>query len=122
MAMTTDVIEIPVLTVHKPFSWAVMEGHKRIENRAKLTKYRRPVLIHAEVDMKRCAVQLSLAQDFARQHGCPVPPLLELWPSLGKILGVVDLGDLKPEERGPWATGPFCWRLANPRKLRLPIQ
>src|SRR5664280_3664302 len=40
---------VRILSVQQPWAWAIVEGHKRVENRTWTTPYRGPVLIHEEV-------------------------------------------------------------------------
>ncbi len=43
----------------------------------------------------------------------------------GVIIGLVDVDDVQPMspalKSNPWAFGPYCWILSNPRKLVTPI-
>jgi hypothetical protein len=104
------------LTVQQPWAWAIVEGIKRIENRTWVTPYRGPLLIHAGKGRKW--IGHPLAHDL-----CPeAPPESEL--IFGYILGGVEIVDCVPvvqvvDDR--FASGPFCWILANPWKLAHPV-
>ena len=117
-------------TVHQPSAWAIVEGLKPVENRTWAARYRGPILIHAS---RRIDPAGRAALEAA---GIDVPPDDELVTSA--ILGRVDLVDViqiqkTPGPGGlfdppagdptahPLATGPECWVLANPRRLRQPI-
>ncbi len=100
------------LTVIQPWAWLIMHGPKRIENRTWRTAYRGPVLIHA--GKSRSLLELAPSM--------PPPSAY----TLGALLGVVELVDVvratDPRAAGnPFAEGPWCWLLANPRPLSDPI-
>lgn len=102
------------LTIKQPWASAIISGHKRFENRSWRTEYRGPLLIHAGLRVDRRA---EVSEVFA-QAGIDLP----VSPPTGVILGVVDLvavHDISESSLSgdPWAFGPFCWELANPRPL-----
>lgn len=101
------------LTVRQPWAWAIIHGPKRIENRTWRTTYRGPLAIHAGRSTAWLRERLP--------DGTKVPadPLV-----FGAIIGLVDVIDCVPvSDAGPdpFASGPFCWILKNPRPLRDPI-
>jgi hypothetical protein len=99
------------LTVVQPWAWAIIHGLKRIENRSKLTNYRGPLLIHAGKSRSRLG-----------HYGPGEPDHLHL--DFGTIIGVVELVDCIPVAQvrdQPFAEGPWCWILENPRPLAQPI-
>src|SRR5262245_48946606 len=102
------------LTVCNPWSWAIIFGPKRIENRTWATHYRGPLLIHS-----------GISRTWLGSEGDSLPELPPYDALVyGAILGVVDVVDCVPIAscRGePFASGPWCWRLANPRPLETPI-
>jgi hypothetical protein len=98
----------PCLSVRQPHAWGLIHGAKRIENRTWRTGYRGPLVIHAGVSR----VDLGALDDYP---GCEVARLA--W---GKLVGLVDLVDVVPfgRVRGrPYAEGPWCWVVANPRPV-----
>lgn len=109
------------LTVRQPWAWAIVYGPKRIENRSKRTTHRGPLLIHA--GRSHAFLDGTTPTDWATLPG--LPPFDRL--AFGAVIGVVDvvacyqLADLPPDLAGPFATGPVCWLLANPRPLAAPI-
>ena len=42
------------LTIHPVWAWAIVHGHKRVENRTWRTAHRGPLLIHASADAPGC--------------------------------------------------------------------
>lgn len=108
-----------VLTIRQPWAWAIMEGVKDVENREWTTDYRGPLLIHAA---KAPAFTWSPGQMFPDGE-TKMPPMEEV--EFGAVLGIVDLDDVvDPEDYppdDPWASGPYCWSLADPRRLEAPI-
>lgn len=107
------------LTVLEPWASGIIHGTKRIENRSWRTHHRGPLVIHA-----------GLGRKFLKGADASDPMIQQLLPGLaslddlpyGLIVGMVDVvdcvkvEDLPPET--PWASGPWCWVLANPRPLK----
>jgi len=115
------------LSVQEPWAWAIVHGHKGVENRKWRTRYRGPLLIHAPAKIDPAGRELLAAA------GVAVPPDEELPRSA--IVGRVDLVDCVPYPgpgleqsllsgdllADPLACGPFCWIVPAPRVLRDPI-
>lgn len=102
------------LSIKQPWAWAIMAGHKTIENRTWKTPYRGRILIHAGKTFDPTA-----GETFARA-GCLSPPALPC----GVILGTVVLIDVVPVAQlsdDPWACGPWCFMLERPQLFREPI-
>lgn len=128
---------LKALTVHAPWAWAMIHGPKRVENRSWGTSHRGPLAIHAGVST---ASDEAAAALFA-SLGIQAPSGLALEALRGRVLGVVDVmdvldypdsggGDLFAQEHAlmepdprdalaldPFACGPKCWMLANPRPM-----
>jgi hypothetical protein len=101
------------LTVRPPWAWAILHAGKAVENRGKRTNHRGPLVIHAG----RVVVALERFPT-----GVAVPP--EAIRVTGALVGLVELIDCRPVADlgdNPWASGPWCWVLANPRPLSEPI-
>ena len=102
--------------MQQPWAWALVSGEKAIENRSWRTEYRGPIIVQA-------GATKAVMNRFA-QAGDPTPPSGAL--VFGALIGVVDLVDvvsLSMElEADPWAWGPYCWRVANPRIFLKPIE
>lgn len=110
-------METRCLTVCAPFAQLIVSGVKTIENRPRRTLFRGRLLIHAGV---RRTYGGHSADYWAR--------LFEVEPSslvYGAIVGVVELVDClpigSPAVAGPHAIGPWCWILANARRLAAPV-
>ena len=105
--------DIRCLAVRQPWAWALMTGVKNIENRTWKTDYRGPIVIQASAS-KTEVNQLGKAGK--------LPPRDFVY---GALLGIVDLVDVVPMsedlEANPWAWGPYCWKVANPRIFPEPI-
>ena len=119
------------LTIDPVWAWAIMFGPKRVENRTWDTSHRGPLLIHAGQNRSREAA----ARAELERLGVEVPQDIPR----GAILGSVDLVDVvrtagfqyqRPlmdefDEHNiatdPFASGPFCWILRDPKPLPEPI-
>ena len=120
------------LSVGPVWAWAIMAGHKRVENRTWSTRHRGPLLIHASKNHRRdgqARAALAAIGVEAPQH-----------VAAGAIVGQVDVIDVLPApapsdaqrtlpglavgeslDLDPLATGPFCWILARPQPFARPI-
>lgn len=117
------------LTIDALWAWAIIAGHKRIENRSWTTPHRGRIAIHAGKNSNRDGDAYRL---FDRLE--ITPPDAELLQDLrGRMLGTVELfdvvaydsqasgGDAAELARDPFATGPWCWKLRHPVWLQEPI-
>lgn len=97
------------LTVQQPWAWAILDGRKRVENRSRCCNYRGPLILHAGKSRIRLGAPMP--------DGSAAPAESEL--VFGAILGVVQVVDCLPvhDVDDPFATGPWCWILANPIKI-----
>jgi hypothetical protein len=103
------------LTLCQPWAHAVVHLGKRVENRTwpGPGPFPRPVLIHAGKSRR------FLCNHFPDGSSVPHDQLV-----FGAVVGVVTLtGCVRVEEVAgdPWAEGPWCWTLSEPRALAEPI-
>jgi hypothetical protein len=111
------------ITIGQPWAFAVIRGGKRIENRSKNTHIRGQLLIHAgasKLDVRDTELADGTQVPFPDGSRCPTENELVF----GALIGVVDLVDCVPYEQvrhDPFASGPWCWVLANPRAFAEPI-
>ncbi len=106
---------IKALTLHRPWCWAIVTGHKSVENRSWATNHRGPLLIHSGKTWDRHG-----AEAIAEVTGVHLPR--DQWPT-GRIVGLVQLSDCvryRPD-LGAWAYGPWCWLLTEPLALQEPV-
>jgi hypothetical protein len=113
-------METRCLTVCAPFAHLIATGAKTIENRPRRTHYRGRLLIHAGV---RRTYGGHSADYWATLFGVEPSRLV-----YGAIVGAVDLIDCVPigspvlaVPPSPHAIGPWCWILANARRLAVPV-
>ncbi len=105
------------LTIDPVWAWAIIHGPKRIENRSWATRHRGPLAIHAGKNTTREAA----AREFCASIGLEVPEDIPR----GAVVGVVNVVDVVRREEAPddpFATGPVCWILEDPRPLETPIE
>lgn len=106
------------LSVRQPWAWAIVAGHKRIENRTlgaiksgnmKLG----PICIHAATGLKR--EEFHWGHWRLHKHGvtCPRPNTLPR----GAIIGVVDVVDIVDHSDSDWFGGPMGLVLDNARTI-----
>ena len=102
------------LSVRQPWAWAIVAGHKRIENRStgsiKTGKMDcRRIAIHAATGLKRNEFDWGYWR--LQQHGvsCPRPDELVR----GAIIGAVDVVDIIDESDSEWLGGQMGLLLEN---------
>ena len=108
------------LSIWQPWSWAIFNAQKCIENRNWPVNYRGKLLIHASKQTREVEeVRRLLATDMQIK----VPPIEQL--AFGAILGVVDLWACKwsnvASPCGWGAPGCYHWHLRDQRLLDSPI-
>ncbi len=99
------------LSIRQPWAWAIMAGHKKVENRSWSTLHRGPLLIHAAKAIDLAGFRLC------RELGIQVPEQLPL----GAILGQVELYDVVESLDSPWFVGPMGFLVRDPRPLAEPL-
>lgn len=109
------------LSIRQPWAWAILDGHKRVENRSWSVNYRGPLAIHASQSRR----DLEGPTQRLAGMGIEVPKPESL--DFGALIGVVELVDCVLLADAPelhddeLAEGPYCWIVENPRRLREPI-
>lgn len=109
----TDFPQI-ALSVRQPWAWAIIAGHKKIENRsagsirAGRMECRR-IAIHAATGLKKDEFDWGVWR--LQQHGvaCPRPDALVR----GAIIGAVDVVGIVSESDSPWFGGQMGLVLEN---------
>jgi hypothetical protein len=104
------------LSIRQPWALLVCVGAKAIENRARNTSYRGEIAIHAGCN--KLAIEHFAQQDHWDES------LREMF-SYGSIIGTAEIYDAIEYDRNafsdPWAEGPFCFLIRNPRLFVSPI-
>jgi tetratricopeptide (TPR) repeat protein len=118
MSSKTTTQGLRCLSIHQPWAWLICAGAKQIENRTWKTPYRGTIAIHASTSQ-------ATAKAFLDQcTSAPHPFALQDF-AFGAIIGLADIIDVqvfgRDHEGDVYASGPYCWRMANPRLLKKPI-
>jgi ASCH domain len=103
---------IPALSMHAPWAWAIVHAGKHIENRTWKRSYRGPLFIHASLSGTQ-----SECDEIERKCGTRPPADM----IRGAIIARATLSDIVPlreVKRDPWASGPWCWILQDVQRLR----
>lgn len=124
---------IRALTIRQPWTWAIVEQGKNVENRSWQTTYRGLLAIHAGAQFDEDATMpvdraerrlRALIAKIRRAHGSP-PDAANL--RLRRIIAVAELaGCHGPDDCwatcSPWAVrGQWHWNLWNVRPLAVPV-
>lgn len=112
------------LTIQQPFAELIAQGVKRVENRTWRTRYRGPLVIHA--GRGRDWLARADAEDIARAGD---DLALGVVVAVAELVACVEIGELftvgtllgEDWSRHEYAHGPWCWLLANVRRLAEPI-
>lgn len=102
-----DMLPRLALSVRQPWAWAIVAGHKPVENRSwrapnPALNFRGPVAIHAARGMTRS--EFEDAADFMRSIGVVCPDAEELLR--GGIVGTANVVDIVKELDTEWFFGP----------------
>ena len=105
------------ITIHAPWAWAIIHGHKRWENRTWPTTHRGWLAIHAGSSSKSDDEAEALFAELGIGHP-------DDWTTYrGKLLGVVSCAACNKGalQSDPFGSGPFRFALNGPRLLTEPI-
>ena len=100
-------MDIPefALSIRQPWAWAIVAGHKDVENRGpvfRLTAAVRSVAIHASQGMTRDEYEIASSFMFGHGVDCPRPDDLVR----GAIIGVATIIGVTDQSDSPWFFGP----------------
>lgn len=104
--------EASALTIRQPWAWAIVAGHKLVENRSWRTRYRGPLYIHAgrldsPQEREKCtAICTALGIEIPDVRTLPTHAIIA-------TAQLVDVVNIENAETSPWASGPWCWILSN---------
>lgn len=99
------------LSIRQPWAWAIMAGHKPLENRSWDTKERGMFLVHAAQRIDKEGIE------FLKAQGVDVPANLPT----GCLLGTVELVDTVTAHPSPYFFGPVGFVLQEPRPFAEPV-
>lgn len=122
-------------TLWNPWAWAVISAGKDVENRPRSLGYVGEVAIHVGLnwDVSRVKEDLLYVSDAMKACGHPSGGVVRdnpitmgamLHRQRGHVIGVVEIVRWLPLHRvsSPWAFGPWCAVLRNPRPITEPIR
>lgn len=116
-------IELPrvALSVRQPWAWAIVFGHKDIENRTipAVKHGMKPgrIAIHASKGMTQDEYEMTREFMERNEVECPHPSELVR----GGIIGAVTVTEIVAESESPWFFGPRGLVLTDPVALPSPI-
>jgi hypothetical protein len=117
---------LKAVTIRQPFATLVMAGVKRCENRTWPVRHRGLLIVHAAAAPPSGRDWPDVLPPGLDAGRLDLPPFRSL--PLGAVLGAVDLFACLPHEdlaaewaADPFARGPFCWLLRDPRPLAAPV-
>lgn len=108
-----------VLSVRQPWATLIVLGIKDVENRARRSHYRGPLLIHAsgKADKWGMEVILNALREDGDEQGIA---FLSQAPT-GVIVGRVEMVDCVSEHPSDWFDGPFGYVLTRPLYFADPV-
>lgn len=113
-----------VLVTDPAWVWAIFAGIRPIENRARPSPHRGPLLVQSTADMRLTPHVL----DWIRSQTWYCPPDLAFLETeyAGRVFGRVEMigccrPDKLPEPEREFAAGPFCYRLRRPEPFVNPV-
>jgi hypothetical protein len=99
------------ISIRQPWAWAIVHGHKPVENRTWQAAHRGPLLIHAGLQFDDEGLHAIQARFPAVAAMLP-----QRW-DLGGIVGTADVVDCVSTHASAWFTGPWGLVLHNARPL-----
>jgi hypothetical protein len=101
------------LSVQQPFAWAIIKGHKPVENRTWSSRYYGRLLIHASKTYDKTG-HLWIEKHFPELS---IPAMVPV----GQIVGEVEMVECVRSHPSKWFVGPFGFVLKNPLEYGIPI-
>lgn len=102
------------ITLRQPWAWAVIMGHKKVENRPRRTTREGEILIHAGQTLDPKGFQFLWEMGLHRKLPDDLPT--------GALIGTVLISDCFKGSTSPWALrGYWHWILKAPREFNTPI-
>lgn len=103
------------LSVRQPWAWAIVNGHKPVENRDWPSQFTGPILIHAGKTMARRYYE-EVSEDLVARGLVPEVPAFEDLPR-GGVVGVTTIVGCVEQMDSGWFTGPYGFVLRDSRPL-----
>jgi hypothetical protein len=110
---------LKAITVRQPWTWAIINAGKDIENRNWKTHFRDSVAIHAAVGITRDEYEDGCKYIKNVSSRIKIPAYEEL--VRGAIIGTVEIVDCVQDSDSLWFQGKYGFVLARPKLLLEPI-
>lgn len=95
---------IKALSVRQPWTWAILNAGKRIENRPQRFKYRGPICLHASL-FKDAGMHTIARLAIGKASQVDAPERFDV--TRGGIVGTATIVDCIDSSDDPWWIGPF---------------
>ena len=115
------------LSVKQPWAWLIVHGLKDIENRTWPPGFRGRIYVHASKRFdyegwgSLCRNPRGRLDKVDPKDWAIIWAIITVNPTLGAIIGEVDIVDCVAESDSPWFTGPYGFVLRNPVAYECPI-
>jgi hypothetical protein len=99
------------ITIRQPWAWAIVAGHKDVDNRSRRTNFRGELLIHAAVELDPRGFEFLWENGLYRKLPTELPR--------GGLIGMVNVVDCRKGYESDWAfAGSWHWILRRPREFK----
>ena len=112
-----DLPEVAI-SIMQPWAWLIVNGHKDIENRNWIAKYRGPVAIHAGIKIDHdCALSLQFQRHPVTDSEFSIDTFNTLGKGVGGIVGVAEIVDCVSDSDSDWFVGRHGFVLRNAKPV-----
>jgi hypothetical protein len=115
---------LPALTLRQPWAMSVFTCGKDMENRNWMTMLKGTIAVHVAEEQPEGSFEAGVAfiKEVLKKQGKRIKVPEYDRSMRGKIIGLVDIGNLTLESDSPWFEGTIGWELSNARLLPKPVR